>query len=536
MKKLRLLPVVLLLVHCVPAPADIRPPVYDSELIENDLVVVARIEPDNLKQSDRLTDAKLILVETLKGVAPAKIFDVRIKLRVVVGGYYEGPGGMVDLRRGQKDYPETKIVLIGGGWRDLWEPKLDVSQNAIWFLRKSKDEAGYFVWCPEQAQPLKFKPYFAALLSAKREAEVRKLLKHEDAEIKLRVLKYLMEGHRPDDVERIAPLLGDADEKVQAGAARVAAQVGDIRAVPFFRKALKHKNPAVRVAACVFLCRFRDVESVRAIGAALRGMQAFQRGYVARNLWRIESRQAVPVLIELLDEDLTAPAPTDDTTYIVSASAARSLAELTGIHFPLNTAESRKLWAKYEALDDEVLLRKSILADIENLTHPEMDVRYAACRRLGRIANRQFGDSGWMHSNYDGRKERREMQDRWRQWAKENLTKNRLEWIYEGFRDAGIDLPMPMNKQGLDVLLDVLAYFRGAPGQGVWPQGPVKGRGDGSGSLRLYNAIMLLEHFTGYRVGLSAFGDDLRMTKRRRHVLENRWLEWCRANRDELKL
>ena len=136
--------------------ADTQPPVYDSELIGCDLMVVARIEADTINHGDAHADIKLIVRETLRGVAPGEIMDVRANLLVVVGGYYKRGGRMIDLRGGRKDYPKTKIVFVGGRM-DVWRPGLDLSKDAIWFLRKSKDERRYVIGRSEYVQPLKLR-------------------------------------------------------------------------------------------------------------------------------------------------------------------------------------------------------------------------------------------------------------------------------------------------------------------------------------------------------------------------------------------
>ncbi|MCK4624456.1 MAG: HEAT repeat domain-containing protein [Phycisphaerae bacterium] len=531
MKKLTSVAVILLLSNT--ASADLRSPVYDSELIESELVVVARIEPGNFKQSDNRTDAKLIVAETLKGVAPGKIFDVRINLLVVVGGYYKSAGKMINLRVGDKTYPKTKIVLFEG--RDWGSARAmpDLSKNAIWFLRKSKDETRYVINRADYAQSLKFKPYFAALLSAKPGAGIVKLLKHKDHEVRFRVLNYLMELHRRQDVTHIWPLLGDSNSRIQHQAARAAAEVGDISAVPLFRKALAHKNPDVREIACSFLCRFRDVESIPAISKALGDMPSHGRGRVAMNLGRMESRKVVPLLLNMLDEHIIS-GPPSQSAYYVSIEAAKSLLELTGVHFPYDTRGARRIWENLKSFPDEVLIRKRILTDIENLTHNDHKVHWAAYCRLGRLVNRHFGSYNAFHGSEE-KSAREESQRLWRRWAKENLTKSRLDWIYDGFKASGIDLPRPMDKKGVDTLVEVPPYFRTWGRQGVpGPSPKWKYHGRTQANFHIYNANLLLEHYTGHKVGLSPYHHDL--TWRQRDVLENRWAIWWRQNRDKIKL
>ena len=64
-------------------------------------------EPETLKRSPGKADVKLIVVETLKGVAPGGIFDVRVNGLLVVGGYYKDGGRTVQLRGRRQDYPKT---------------------------------------------------------------------------------------------------------------------------------------------------------------------------------------------------------------------------------------------------------------------------------------------------------------------------------------------------------------------------------------------------------------------------------------------
>jgi len=421
------------------------------------------------------------------------------------------------MRGGDKTYPKTKIVLYERGEMDITRVRNDLSKNAIWFLRKSKDETRYVIDRADYAQPLKFKPYFAVLLSEKPDAGIAGLLKHKDPEIRLRVLDYLMGLHRPEHAAVIAALFEDSNEKVQALAARAAAEVGDFSAVLLFRKALAHKNPEVRAIACAFLCRFRDVESIPAIGKVLPGMCPFKQQWVAKNLRRMESRRVVALLLELLDEHVTPGKPPHEASYSVSSNAAESLIELTGVHFPLNTGDARKLWENLKSFPDEVLIRKRIQADIESLTHADYDVRWAAYRRLGRLVGNHFGSYDAFH-RIGGQAGREESQRALRKWGQRNLTRSRLDWIYDGFKASGIDLPRPMNKKGIDTLIEALTCCRNWGRQGV------------------YNANLLLECHTGHKVGLSPYHHDLCKTWKQHHVLENRWADWWRQNRDKIAL
>ena len=531
MKQLYILAAVLSLPCFV--SADLRPPVYDSQLIQSDLVVVARIELDTINQADRHTDIKLIVSQTLRGVAPGEIMDVRANLLVVVGGYYKRGGRVVDLRGGRKDYPKTRIVLVSGRMED-WGPKLDLSKDAIWFLRKSKDERRCVLGRSEYVQPLKLKPYFLALVSAKPDDEVVKVLRHKDEDVTLRALEYLMERHLPRHVAHIAPLLDDPSNKVQSAAATAIAEVGDAAAVPLCRKALGHKNPNVRSAACAFLCRFRDAASIPAIRRALGDMPPPRAQWVAQNLWRMESRRAVPLLVELLDERLPPGAAGDAAAYTVSKNAAESLKELTGVDFPTDAAEAAKLWARFKDFPDEILIRKSILADIDNLTHADPDVRWGSYRRLGRLVNQHFGSYNAFHGR-KGEAARKASQEAWRKWAKANLARTRPDWVYAGFQATGIELPRPMNKEGIDTLVKVVTRYRN------WGQPDATARhwkvhGWPHADFHVYNANLLLERCTGHKVGLSPYHNDLQRTWRRRGVLAGRWAAWWVKNRDKVEL
>lgn len=513
--------------------AELMPPVYDSQLVASDLIVIARIERQTMERSHRDSRVKLIVSRTLRGAAPGEIMDCRVQPMVLVGGYFKGHGVMVNAGRPGDDRKKGPITLCDGRM-DIAAKSLDLSKDAIWFLRKSKDGQGYLVPRSQYAQPLKFLAYFQALLSDKPHEAALRLLRHGDADVRLRVLDYLAEMHRPQDAARIAPLLADENESVQARAAKAAAEVGDRSAVPLFRNALSHKNPPVRAAACRFLCRFRDVESVEAIAEAVDGMDPYQLQQVAKHLGRMRSRRAVPVLLGLLDERLPRGRKPGRECYSVSKNAAESLADLTGVRFVLDAPAARRRWDKLKQVRPEVLLRKCILAEIGNLTHRDPRVRWTAYRRLGRLANRHFGSFNAFHSDRKHADARKLSQRLWRQWADEHVTDSRLDWICAGFEAAGITLPRPMTKDGLDLLVKVIAYYRNWSKHDV----PAKWKIDGwpRADFHVYNANLLLEQFTGHTVGLCPYHSDLERTWRQRDVLERRWQQWWAAHREKAEL
>ena len=125
-----------------------------------------------------------------------------------------------------------------------------------------------------------------------------------------------------------------------------------------FREALRSPNAGVRLAACNFLCRFRDVQSIGAIGRLLPGFDSAQRAMLIANLPRMESREVVDLLLDQLDERLDS-GPHPMWAYNVSVDAAKALRTLTGIEFPLDTAQAWRRWDKLKALPAEVLLRKA---------------------------------------------------------------------------------------------------------------------------------------------------------------------------------
>ena len=113
--------------------SEITFPVYDSQLIERDLIVVAKVEKDSLKQffqkGKHFAKVRLITEEILKGKSSANKINVRIRMHVIVGGYYESEGGMVNLRANNNNYPEDKIEVIEGrGWGSESE-RVDLSKS-----------------------------------------------------------------------------------------------------------------------------------------------------------------------------------------------------------------------------------------------------------------------------------------------------------------------------------------------------------------------------------------------------------------------
>ncbi len=438
----RLRPVCVgLVLLALPAVArtDIRQPLRDTELIGCDLVVVARIKPDSLQQTDRYTDVKLIIVQTLGGEASGKIIDVRIRPMVVVGGYYKRGGRMIEFHGGHKKYPKTHIMIADGKLGDL-KPALDLSKDAIWFFRKSQDESRHVVSRGEYVQPASLKPLFSAMLSARPSKAVLTVLNHKSKDVRLRTLAHLAELHRPQDAAPIARLLDDEDGAVRLAAAKAAAEVGDVDAKGIFRKALGHADPQVRAVACTFLCRFRDTASIAAIGRALEKMPAENRHDAVRHLWRMNSTGVVDILLGMLSERLDPKRANASVAYQVSSNAVESLRRLTGVHFPLDSASGRLLWRKFKPLDPEVLLRRTILAAIEDLTYPDYDVRWSAYRQLHRLVNQHFGSYNAFHGHKDAAG-RLASQKQWRQWADGNLTSSRRSWVYKGFSDAGVELP-----------------------------------------------------------------------------------------------
>jgi len=522
----------------------------------SEAIVVGRLDKDSIKYVPHDNKGRgasweyhvtLVVSETLKGSLKDKQVAIVINygLDPLVGGVGVRPDKSLYPRPARSNFPPDRIDIVDTGNSMRGGPPVleNAQKDNLWFLRhlggelgREHGKGGWGIVDPEDVQPLKFKDYFKSLLSDDVEKEIDRLLTDPDEAVCFRALRYLSARHRPEDAQRIVRLLTAANQKVPAAAAEALAEVADLSAVATFRGALKNPDAGVRLAACNFLCRFRDIQSIGAIGKLLPGFDSPQRAGLIANLPRMKSREVVNLLLDQLDEHLDNP--NSMCAYNASVEAAKALTTLTGIEFPLDTAQARRRWDDLKVLPDEVLLRKAILEDIEALTSPwNYEVRWGAYETLGRLANQHFGPYNAFHGREDS-VGREESQRLWRLWAKDVITRSRIDWAYEGFARSGIALPQPMDANGIDRLIAVLEYYgdwsnrKGAQTRRVWSIGG----GWVKANFHRYNANWLLERFTGYKVGLSPYHSDLRVTSWDIDVESDRWATWWKENRGKVRI
>lgn len=523
----------------------------DATVVQrSQLIVVGHLDKDSIQYvpHEKTGDsgasweyhATLVVTETLKGSVKEKQIPIVINygLTPLVGG--RDPRSSRDLGGNLPDpaFPKDRIDILDFGGRGGCV-LADAQKDNLWFLRHLGGELGreegkgpLGIVDPEDVTALKFKGCFQALLSRNADEGIHRLLSDPDEAVVARALRHLSSQHRTQDATRIARLLSSPNEKVQTLAVKALAEVADVSAVPTFREALGHANPKVRAAACVFLCRFQDTQSIPAIGKVLRDLHADQRWHILADLPRMESREVVDLLLDQLDEHLD-PKDRAANPYGINVTAAKALRTLTGIEFPLDTAQARRRWDEFKGFPDEVLLRKSMLEDIETLTSTNYHDQFDAYEALARVANRHLGPyitsandtAAWEKS-----------QGLWRSWAKENITRPRTDWIYAGFAESGIALPRAMDAKGIDLLIAVLELYgdvgvlRDPPSRPSWVK-----RGLGNANLHRENANRLLEQATGYKVGITVNGYDL-LVNERQNVLAQRWAAWWKENRDTVTL
>ncbi len=532
-----------------------RWPYEDAVVVDrSEAIIVGRLERDSIKYvpydnnlngtSGWKYHATLVVSETLKGSLKDKQVAIIINygLDPLVGGVSLRPDNRTHPRPASSSVPPDRIDIMDTGGNVGGLVLANVQNENLWFLRhlggdlgRVQGKGGWGILDPEDVQPLKLKDYFESLLSNDKEKKIDRLLTGPDEAICLRTLRYLSARHRPSDAERITKLFATGNEKVQTAAAESLAEVADISAIPTFRELLKNPHSGVRLAACNFLCRFHDVQSIVTIGKLLPEFDPMQRARLIANLPRMESREVIDLLLDQLDENLD-PKLSPMSVYYASSQAAKALRDLTGIEFPLDAAQARRRWDEFKALHDEVLLRRALLEDIESLTSPrDSDARWDAYKSLGRLANQHFGPYDAFHSAQDtaGREESQRL---WRLWAKDNIARSRIDWIYEGFARSGIDLPRPMNAKGIDTLIAVLEYYgdwhnwKGDKATHTWSFDGHKP------AFHTYYANWLLERLTGYKVGFSPYYQDLRISDRKDNVALDRWAAWWKENRDRVKI
>lgn len=260
----------------------------------------------------------------------------------------------------------------------------------------------------------------------------------------------------------------------------------------------------------------------------MNGLHAYQRSRVLHALPRMNSRDAIALLIDHLDEKLDPTGPHVQQSFTASRTAATALRKLTGIELPLDTEMARQRWQQLKQLSDELLLRKAMLEDIEALTDSKSHRRrWKAYESLGRMANQHFGKYDVFHAE-DDPPGREASQKLWRAWAKQNITKPRIDWIREGFARSGIVLPDPLDADAVDLLIRVLKFYDdwgNRAGDTSRPDWSTNG-GWAKARFHLYNANRLLEQLTRHCVGISPYGYDLRVNP---DGLAKRWAWWWKS-------
>jgi hypothetical protein len=483
-----------------------------------------------------------VVTETLKGEIKEKQLPIVINygLDPLIRGTIMPDNKNVGYGKPDPAYPKDRIDIVDTGDMDM-TVLAEAQKDNLWFLRhlggENGREAGKGPWGivdPQDVAPLKLKDYFKALLSKDPDKLVDGLLADPDETVVLRTLRYLASLHDPKDAQRIAKLLSSKSEKVQSAAAEALSQVADCSQVPTFREMLKSQNTSVREAGCLFLSRFGDTESIAAIDKAIPGMNPTERYHVFDNLSRMESRDAIPVLLDRLDpEPGWSPHPSMRRV-APNYEAAAALDKLTGIAFPLDKQKAHQQWDKLKDFPDEVLIRKSLLEDVEALSSDPM-ARSTAYEQLSKLTNRHFGSQPPTDHPQDVAA-REKSQSLWSAWAKENITKTRVDWIYAGFADSGIMLPRPLDANGVDMLIDAIdsSEYHGDLKQATSKPSKKASYDRMKAQFHQYNANWLLEHATGHKVGISPYFYDLQALHQ--DFLSKRWAQWWKENRDKVKL
>jgi hypothetical protein len=548
--------IVLLLALTATAGAWRRPSHDDATVVQrSEIIVVGHLDwhsvvyvphesPPGVGIS-REHHATLIVAETLKGSVKDKQIPIVINygLDPLVGGKYLQATKGAGLPQTGPGTPKDRVDIIDTGNSSLGGPPVlvDAQKDNVWCLRHLGGELGrepgkgpLGIVDPEDVAALKFKGLFKALLSADKDGQIAALLADPDEAVVARVLRHLAARQDSRNMTRITSLLSSPNKNIQAPAWNFLAVMADRSAVPMFRKALTHAKPEIRTMACVFLCRFRDTESIPAIGEAMRTLEHYQRLKVCHNLSRMESREAVDLLLAQLDEHLDPNSPSPVSACQVSACAAEALWKLTGTAFPLNSAEARRQWDKLKAFPDEVLLRKSMLQDIDALTdESSFGARAAAYEALGRLANQHFGSYNAFHEAR-GEAARRESQDLWRAWAGKMITRPRSSWILDGFAKSGIVIPGRMDAGSVDTLIDVLDFYDNWRKPAVVMSRPGWVVGWVQANFHRYNANRMLEQITGHMIGLSPYYPE--QDEPVGDGMSRRWAAWWKENRGKVEL
>jgi hypothetical protein len=347
------LAIVLLLALTATAGAMRRPSHDDATVVQrSEIIVVGHLDwhsvvyvPHESPPGGGISwehHATLVVTETLKGSVKDKQIPIVINygLDPLVGGKYLRAGKGAVMPQTDPGTPKDRVDIIDTGNSSLGGPPVlvDAQKDNVWFLRHLGGELGcepgkgpLGIVDPEDVAALKFKGLFKALLSADKDGQIAALLADPDEAVVARVLRHLAARQDSLDMTRITSLLSSPNKNIQAPAWNFLSVMADRSAVPMFRKALTHAKPEIRTMACVFLCRFRDTESIPAIGEAMRTLDNYQRLKVCHNLSRMESREAVDLLLAQLDEHLDPNAPSPVSACQVSACAAEALRKLTGV-------------------------------------------------------------------------------------------------------------------------------------------------------------------------------------------------------------
>lgn len=540
----------LLWLSCSSAFAWLRELVFDDQLVaRSELIVIGRLDPASLKCVQFPRDPEdgdcmppweehgtLIVSEVLAGQDEGRELPVIIHygLGVRIGGFEEYPLGPRDRRGGKADYAEDLIEIGDTGSSAIDPMRGSLVPNAagdnLWFLRRLHGPAGrepggttLGIATPEDLQPLWLKPYFAALIAGDVDARLPSLLADADSRVRLRAVELVARLHRPEHLELLRSLLGDPDPQVPPAAAAAMAEIGGSTTLPVWRELIGHGDPRVVNTAFAFLCRFGDTAStaalLKAAEAAEHEPDAAARVY---SLASLGSTEAVPLLLKALDWE---PAPGPPS---LGRSAAEALHSLTGIRFPQDTAQATAIWERVKDLAPALLLRKTMLLDIQRLSADEAEEPWVPYRRLVRLANQDLCYEG-THSSWTNWGQVRR---RWQDWFETNAARSRLDWVCEGFAASGIVLPRPMTREGIDLLIDVVNWNQTAEGRG-WLSDCAYGKREPF----IANANWLLEHYTGATQGITSDGlGAVWRQARGEDVLGQRWRRWWQRNRDTLQL
>lgn len=101
----------------------------------------------------------------------------------------------------------------------------------------------------------------------------------------------------------ITRLLSDQNSTVREAAAEALGKLGDSAAIPYLTKALQDKEAFVRLAATVSLSHVTDPTNIKSLLSALKDADSHVRWAAVQSLIDRGNDQAVPALIELLEDN-----------------------------------------------------------------------------------------------------------------------------------------------------------------------------------------------------------------------------------------